>query len=47
LVPSGNFAHEILGQLQISLRTGQSNMPEIGGKEWQLGAKVYVLFAPQ
>ena len=47
LVPSGDFAHEVLGQLQVALRAGQSDMSEIRGQEWQLGVKVDILFTPQ
>ena len=46
-MPSGDFAHEVPGQLQVALRTGQSDMSEIRGQEWQLGAKVDILFTPQ
>ena len=47
LVPSRDLAHEVLGQLQIALRTGQSNMPKVGGQKWQFRAEVDILFAPQ
>jgi hypothetical protein len=47
LVPSGDFAHEVAGQLEVTLRAGQADMPEIRGEEWQLGADVDILFTPQ
>jgi hypothetical protein len=47
LVPSGNFAHEVAGQLEVALRAGQAYMPEIRGEEWQLGVEVDILFTPQ
>jgi hypothetical protein len=33
--------------LEVALRAGQSDMSEIRGQEWQLGAKVDILFTPQ
>jgi hypothetical protein len=47
LVSPGDFAHEIRGQLQISLGTGQADMAKIRGQKGQLGTEVNVLFAPQ
>jgi hypothetical protein len=47
LVAPGDFAHEVAGQLEVALRTGQSDVSKIRGQEWQLGAEVDVLFAPQ
>jgi len=47
LVASGDFAHEIPGQLQVPLRTSQSDMSKICGQERQLRVKVDVLFTPQ
>ena len=47
LVPSGDFAHEVPGQLEVALRAGQADMSEIRGQEWQLGAEVDILFTPQ
>ena len=47
LVPSGDFAHEVAAQLEIALRTGQSDMSEICGEEWQLGVEIDILFTPQ
>jgi hypothetical protein len=47
LVSSGDFAHEILSQLQIALWTGQADMAKIRGQQWQLRTEVNVLFAPQ
>ena len=47
LVPSGDFAHEVAGQLEVALRAGQTDMPEIRGEEWQLGAEIDILFTPQ
>jgi hypothetical protein len=47
LVSPGDFAHEIRGQLQISLGTGQADMTKIRGQKGQLGPEVNVLFAPQ
>jgi len=46
-VPSGDFAHEIPGQLEVALRAGQSDMSKIRGQEWQLRAEVDILFTPQ
>jgi hypothetical protein len=43
----GDFAQEILGQLQVALRTGQANVAKVCGQEWQLRAEIDVLFAPQ
>jgi len=47
LVPPGDFTHEVPGQLEVALRTGQSDVSEIRGQEWQLGAEVDILFTPQ
>jgi len=47
LVAAGDFAHEILGQLQVALGTRQPDMAEIRREEWQLRIEVYILFAPQ
>lgn len=47
LVSPGDLAHDILSQLQIPLRAGQSNMTKVGRQERQFGAKVNVLLAPQ
>ena len=47
LVSPGDFAHEIRGQLQISLGTGQANMAKIRSQKGQLGLEVNILFAPQ
>ena len=47
LVPSGDFAHEVPGQLEVALRAGQSDMSKIRSQEWQLGAEVNILFTPQ
>jgi hypothetical protein len=47
LMTPGNFSHEILGQLQVALRTGQANVAKVCGEKWQLCAKIGVLFAPQ
>ena len=47
LVPSGDFAHQVSGQLQVALRARQSDMSEIGGQERQLGAEINILFTPQ
>ena len=46
-MPSGDFAHEVPGQLEVALRAGQADMSEIRGQEWQLGAEVDILFTPQ
>src|ERR1700724_2168034 len=43
----GNFAHQILGQLQVALRTGQTDVAKVCGEKWQLCAEIGVLFAPQ
>jgi hypothetical protein len=43
----GDFSHEILGQLKVSLRTGQADVAKVCGQEWQLRAKIDILFAPQ
>ena len=43
----GDFAHEILGQLQVTLRTGQADVAKVCGQERQLRAEVDILFAPQ
>src|ERR1700677_5132787 len=47
LMTPGNFSHEILGQLQVALRTDQANVAKVCGEKWQLCAKIGVLFAPQ
>ena len=47
LVTSGDFAHEVAGQLQVALRAGQADMSKIRGQEWQLRAEVDILFTPQ
>jgi hypothetical protein len=47
LVSPSDFAHEILGQLQVALRAGQSDVAKVRGQEWQLRAGIDVLFAPQ
>jgi hypothetical protein len=47
LVSAGDFAHEIRGELQISLGTGQANVAKIRGQKGQFSLKVCVLFAPQ
>jgi hypothetical protein len=47
LMTPGNFSHEILGQLQVALRTGQADVAKVCGEKWQLCAKIGVLFAPQ
>ena len=47
LVSPRDFAHEIRGQLQISLGTGQADMAKIRGQKRQFGAEVNVLLAPQ
>ena len=47
LVPNGDFAHEVTGQLEVPLRAGQADMPEIRGEEWQPGVEVDILFTPQ
>ena len=47
LVSPGDFAHEILGQLQVALGTRPPDMAEIRREEWQLRIEVYILFAPQ
>lgn len=47
LAPSGDLAHEILGQLQIALRAGQPNMSKIRGEERQRRAEVNILLTPQ
>jgi len=31
LVPSGDFAHEVSGQLEVALRTGQADVSKIRG----------------
>ena len=46
-MPFGDFAHEVAGQLEIALRAGQADMPEIRGEEWQFGAEIDILFTPQ
>ena len=43
----GDFAHEILGQLQVTLRAGQADVAKVCGQEWQLRAEIDILFAPQ
>src|SRR5205809_941795 len=47
LMSPGDFAHEILGQLQVALRTGQTNMPKVRGQKWQLCIEIDVLLTPQ
>ena len=47
LVSPSDFPHEILGQLQITLRTGQADMAKIRGQKWQLRTEINILFAPQ
>ena len=47
LVAAGDFAHEILGQLQVALGTRQPDMAEIRSEEWQLRIEINILFAPQ
>jgi hypothetical protein len=43
----GNLAHQILGQLQVALRTGQADVAKVCREKWQLCAEIGVLFAPQ
>jgi hypothetical protein len=47
LMSPGDFAHEILGQLQVALRTGQTNMSQVRGQKWQLCIEIDVLLTPQ
>ena len=47
LMSPGDFAHQILGQLQVTLRAGQADVPKVCGQEWQLRVEIGVLFAPQ
>ena len=47
LMTPGNFSHEILGQLQVALRTGHANVAKVCGQQRQLRAEIDVLFAPQ
>jgi hypothetical protein len=45
LVSSGDFAHEVPGELQIPLRAGQC--PRYMARRGDFAAKVNVLFTPQ
>ena len=47
LMSPGDFAHEIVGQLQVALRTGQADVPKVRGQKRQLCAEIDVLFTPQ
>ena len=47
LVSPRDFAHEVRGQLQISLGTGQADMAKIRGQKRQFGAEVNVLLAAE
>jgi hypothetical protein len=45
LVP-GQLAGEILGQVEVDLRARQSDVPEVGRKQRELGSKVRATFVP-
>src|ERR1039458_7761476 len=47
LMSPGDFAHEILGQLQVALRAGQADVPKVRSQKRQLCAEIDVLFTPQ
>jgi len=42
-----DFAHQLLGKLQVALRAGQADVPKVRGQKWQLCAEIDVLFTPQ
>jgi hypothetical protein len=46
-MPPSNLAHEVLRQLQVALRTGQTGVAKIGGQKGQFRAEIGVLFTPQ
>src|ERR1022692_3491412 len=47
LMSPGDFAHEILVQLQVALRAGQADVPKVRSQKRQLCAEIDVLFTPQ
>ena len=47
LMLSGHLNDEILCELQIPLRAGQSDMAEIRRQEWKLRTEIDILLAPE
>jgi hypothetical protein len=46
LMPAGNFAEQVPGQLQISLRTVDTDVAKVGDQERQLRLQINVLLVP-
>jgi len=47
LVSTCDLGDEILRELKVTLRAGQSDMAEIGREEQELGSQIDVLLTPQ
>ena len=46
LMPPGDLAKEVLGQLQVSLGALKTDMPEVRDQQGQFRVQVRVLFVP-
>src|SRR3954467_4351246 len=46
LMPPGDLAEEVLGQLQVSLGALKADMPEVRDQQGQFRIQVRVLFVP-
>ena len=46
LIPPGDLAEEVLGQLQVSLGALKADMPEVRDQQGQFRVQVRVLFVP-
>src|SRR4051812_24508550 len=46
LMPPGDLAEEVLGQLQVALGALETDMPEVGDQQGQFRVQVRVLFVP-
>jgi hypothetical protein len=46
LMPPGDLAEEVLGQLQVSLGALKTDMPEVRDQQGQFRVRVRVLFVP-
>jgi hypothetical protein len=46
LMPSGDLAEEVFGQLQVALGTPKADMAEVRDQQGQLRFQVRVLFVP-